>query len=128
MGQSRDTLGIVADQEGGPTYAGDIACTLINIAKHCTEKKPIPWGVYHYSGLPHTSWFDFAKHIFAEVAEDGLYEKVIPQLNAITTADYPTPAKRPANSRLDCSKLEQTFGIAPSDWKTALKNIRAYSA
>lgn len=128
LGNNRDALGIVADQEGGPTYAGDIAAALIRIVKHYTAGNQTAWGIYHYSGLPHTSWFGFAQYIFAEVAEAGLYEKTIPQLNAITTADYPTPAKRPANSKLDCSKLAQTFGITPSDWQTALKNIRAYSA
>ena len=128
LGKSRDALGIVADQEGGPTYAGDIASALLSIANHYATNNPIAWGIYHFSGQPHTSWFHFAEHIFGEVALAGLYQKGIPQLNAISTAEYPTPAKRPANSKLDCRKLEQVFGIAPSDWKLALKNIRAYSA
>jgi dTDP-4-dehydrorhamnose reductase len=128
LGNNRDTLGIVADQEGGPTYAGDIAKALIAIAQQYVDGKSIEWGVYHYSGLPHISWFGFAQHIFAEVAQARLYEKTIPQLNAITTTDYPTPAKRPANSKLDCNKIERTFGIAASDWQLALKSIKAYSA
>lgn len=128
LGNNRDTLGVVADQEGGPTYAGDIAKTLISIAQQYVEKATVAWGIYHYSGLPHISWFGFAKHIFAEVERTNLYKKSIPQLNAITTADYPAPAKRPANSKLDCSKIEQTFGVVASDWQLALKNINAYSA
>lgn len=128
LGRTRDSLGIVADQEGGPTYAQDIAQSLLTIAKQYANGKPTPWGIYHYSGLPHISWFGFAQAIFAEVEHAEIYEKSIPQLNAITTADYPTPAKRPANSKLDCSKLENVFGIAPSNWQTALKNIHAYSA
>lgn len=128
LGNSRDTLGIVADQEGGPTYAGDIASALLSIAKHYATGNMTPWGTYHYAGLPHISWFGFAQHIFAQVEKAALYNKAIPQLNAITTADYPTPAKRPANSKLDCSKLENAFGIAPSDWQSALKNISAYTA
>mgnify|MGYP002712377409 CR=1 FL=1 len=128
LGRTRDTLGIVADQEGGPTYAGDIAAALLHIAQQYAENKTISWGTYHFSGLPHISWFGFAKQIFAEVQQAEIYDKPIPQLNAITTADYPTPAKRPANSKLNCSKLEQVFGISPSDWQTALKNISAYSA
>lgn len=128
LGNSRDTLGIVADQEGGPTYAGDIASALLSIAKHYATGNTTPWGTYHYAGLPHISWFGFAQHIFAQVEKAALYNKAIPQLNAITTADYPTPAKRPANSKLDCSKLENAFGIAPSDWQSALKNISAYTA
>lgn len=127
LGRSRDTLGIVADQEGGPTYAGDIAKALIEIAQQYAVGQPITWGTYHYSGLPHISWFGFAQHIFTEIEKATLYEKAIPQLNAITTADYPTPAKRPANSKLDCKKIELAFGIAPSDWQLALKNINAYS-
>lgn len=128
LGRTQDTLGIVADQEGGPTYAGDIARALIAIAHQYTAGKTIDWGVYHYSGLPHISWFGFARHIFAEVAQARLYEQAIPRLNAITSADFPTPAKRPANSKLDCTKFERTFAVAPSDWQFALKNIRAYSA
>lgn len=128
LGRTRDSLGIVADQEGGPTYARDIAQSLLTIAKHYAGGQPTPWGTYHYSGLPHISWFGFAQAIFAEVEHAEIYEKAIPQLNAITTADYPTPAKRPANSKLDCSKLERAFDIAPSDWQAALKNINAYSA
>ncbi|OZY87683.1 dTDP-4-dehydrorhamnose reductase [Cellvibrio mixtus] len=128
LGNSRDTLGIVADQEGGPTYAGDIANALLSIAKHYATGNTTPWGTYHYAGLPHISWFGFAQHIFAQVEKAALYNKAIPQLNAITTADYPTPAKRPANSKLDCSKLENAFGIAPSDWQSALKNISTYNS
>lgn len=128
LGQTRDSLGIVADQHGGPTYAGDIATALLAIADYYARNDSAPWGTYHYSGLPHVSWFQFAQHIFAEVEHAGLYSKATPQLNAITTADYPTPAKRPANSKLDCNKIQQTFGIPPSDWQSALKNITAYSA
>lgn len=128
LGSSRELLGIVADQEGGPTYAGDIAKALIAIAQQYIAGKNIAWGVYHYSGFPHISWFGFAQHIFAEVEQARFYAKAIPQLNAITTADYPTPAKRPANSKLDCSKIEQAFGITASNWRLALKNINAYSA
>jgi len=128
LGNNRDTLGVVADQEGGPTYAGDLAKALIAIVQQYVDRTTVAWGIYHYAGLPHISWFGFAKHIFAEVEQTNLYKKAIPQLNAIATADYPTPAKRPANSKLDCSKIEKTFGIAASDWQLALKNINAYSA
>jgi dTDP-4-dehydrorhamnose reductase len=128
LGRNRDALGVVADQEGGPTYAGDIAKALIAIAQQYADGKTITWGIYHYAGLPHISWFGFAQHIFTEVEQANLYEKAIPQLNAITTADYPTPAKRPANSKLDCNKIKQAFGITASDWQLALKNINAYSA
>lgn len=127
LGASRDSLSIVADQQGGPTYAGDIAQTLLEISHQYLSGRAIPWGIYHYAGAPHTHWYDFARHIFAEAETAGMYAHVVPQLKAIATTEYPTPAKRPANSKLDCRKLEQTFGIAPSDWRAALKNIRAYS-
>lgn len=127
LGSSRESLGIVADQEGGPTYAGDIATTLIQIVKHYAAGNTIIWGIYHYSGAPHISWFGFAQKIFSAAEKTKLYNKAIPQLNAIGTADYPTPAKRPANSKLDCSKIEKNFGIKPSNWGAALENIARYS-
>lgn len=128
LGSNRDTLGIVADQEGGPTYAGDIANALITIVESISNNSEIPWGVYHYSGTPHTNWYEFSRRIFDEVEQASLYNKPVPTLNPITTADYPTPAKRPANSKLDCTKIEQAFGIKPSNWQAALKNIHTYTA
>jgi len=126
LGTQRDELGIVADQYGGPTYAGDIAAALLVIAeKVVTSPDPVTWGVYHFAGEPHVNWHQFAQAIFDKAVEEQLLEKA-PQLNALTTADYPTPAKRPANSRLNCSKIAAEFGVLPSDWQTALKNIRAY--
>ena len=126
LGKIKDVLNIVADQEGSPTYADDLAKVLLVVAQHYSEGKPTPWGTYHYSGQPYVSWYGFAREIFTEVEQAGLYVKPVPQLNAITTAEYPTPAKRPANSKLDCKKIEQAFGVAPSDWRSALKNISAF--
>ena len=126
LGKIKDVLNIVADQEGSPTYADDLAKVLLVVAQHYSEGKPTPWGTYHYSGQPYVSWYGFAREIFTEVEQAGLYVKPVPQLNAITTAEYPTPAKRPANSKLDCKKIEQAFGVAPSDWRSALKNINAF--
>lgn len=126
LGRTRDTLGIVADQQGSPTYAGDIANALITMADIYNNSDELPWGIYHYSGAPYTHWHEFAKHIFQQVEKAGLYESSIPTLNAITTQDYPTPAKRPANSRLDCDKIVRTFGIEASNWQQALNNIHAY--
>jgi len=126
LGQARDSLGVVADQEGGPTYAGDIASALITMAQQYWQNSDLPWGVYHFSGLPHTNWCEFAREIFSAAESAQLLGKAAPQVNAITTADYPTPAKRPANSRLDCQKIHATFGIAASDWRQAIKNIHHY--
>ena len=122
----RDKLSIVSDQYGGPTFAGDIAATLIKIAEQIEMKKDVNWGTYHFSGLPHVSWYEFAEVIFHEAESQGVIDKA-PKLKAITTAEYPTPAKRPANSKLNCSKIESEFGIKSSDWKRALSRIKNYS-
>lgn len=126
LGENRDALSIVGDQFGGPTYAGDIANTLIQIAKRINQGDAVGYGVYHYSGLPHVSWFDFADAIFdVAVGQRVLASK--PSLTSITTEQYPTPAKRPSNSRLSTEKITQGFGIEASDWKAALDNIQAYT-
>lgn len=126
LAKTRDTLGVVADQIGGPTYAGDIAASLIQIAEKIISGEEVQYGIYHFTGEPYVSWCDFAKTIFDEAVSQNVLEKA-PLVNAITTADYPTPAKRPANSCLDLSKIQQVFGIKPSDWKKALKNIKVYA-
>ena len=125
LAKTRDTLGVVADQMGGPTYAGDIASTLIAIAEKIIAGEKVEYGIYHFTGEPYVSWCDFAKAIFDEAVSQNVLEKA-PLVNDITTADYPTPAKRPANSCLDLTKIQQVFGIKPSDWQKALKNIKAY--
>lgn len=126
LAKTRDTLGVVADQIGGPTYAGDIAASLIQIAEKVSAGEEIQYGIYHFTGEPYVSWCDFAKAIFDEAVSQNVLEKA-PLVNAISTADYPTPAKRPANSCLDLTKIQQVFGIQPSDWKNALKNIKSYA-
>ncbi|NMP27983.1 dTDP-4-dehydrorhamnose reductase [Rahnella sp. SAP-1] len=125
LGETRDALSVVGDQFGGPTYAGDIADALITIVKSIESGKQPQWGVYHYSGLPHVSWFEFAESIFAKAQEKSILTKV-PALSSIPTSAYPTKAKRPGNSRLDCSKITSQFGIKPSDWQLALENISKY--
>lgn len=125
LAESRDELSIVGDQFGGPTYAGDIADALISMVQHLEQGKQAKWGVYHFSGMPYASWFDFANVIFQETEQQNVLIKQ-PKLSAIPSSAYPTPAKRPANSRLDCSKIENQFGIKPSDWNAALNNIQAY--
>ncbi|MEZ9204114.1 dTDP-4-dehydrorhamnose reductase [Vibrio splendidus] len=126
LGANRDALSIVGDQFGGPTYAGDIAGALIQIAKCITQGDTVSFGVYHYSGLPHVSWFDFADVIFNVAVRQGVLEKK-PRLTSITTDQYPTPAKRPSNSRLSTEKITLGFSVKASDWKSALNNIQAYT-
>lgn len=125
LAQRRDELSIVDDQFGGPTYAGDIADALITMVQYIEQGNTPSWGVYHFSGMPYVSWFDFASAIF-QAAELHKVVAKQPQLFPIPTSAYPTAAKRPSNSRLDCSKIENQFGIKPCDWKTALNNIQAY--
>ena len=125
LARERDSLGIVADQYGAPTAAADIAAALIAIAERTQFHRFTDWGIYHFSGSPHLSWYGFAKAIFQAAAAQNLLPAV-PQLKALATEDYPTPARRPANSRLDCTKIRKTFGIAPSDWQAALADLRPY--
>lgn len=126
LGKERETLGVVADQFGSPTYAGDIASALINIANQILQGKSDSFGIYHFTGKPYVNWHQFAEAIFAEAELQKIIEKR-PLVNAIATSDYPTPAKRPANSRLDLTKIKQVFNIEPSDWQKALKNIKEFS-
>lgn len=124
LGRERDALSIVGDQFGGPTYAGDIASALIEIA-HQVQNGSTEWGVYHFSGEPHVSWFEFAQAIFQKAEDNKVLEK-IPALTGITTNEFPTAAKRPENSKLDCSKIKAVFGIEASNWKVALNRIEEY--
>lgn len=125
LAQTRNTLDVVGDQFGGPTYAGDIAKALISIAQQL-QQGSTKFGVYNYSGYPHVSWQEFAAEIFEKAFAKNLIQSPI-TVNSILTTDYPTPAKRPANSKLDCSKTTIDFSIQPSDWKTALNNIQQYN-
>jgi dTDP-4-dehydrorhamnose reductase len=114
LSQTRDRLAIVADQIGGPTPAGDIAEACVTVAEALRED-PGKSGTYHFSGAPNVSWADFAREIFRQADKSVTVED-------IPSSAYPTPAKRPANSRLDCSALS-TFGIGRPDWKTGLARV-----
>ena len=121
LGKQRDSLGIVADQVGCPTYAQDIAKAVVTILKGISAGNQ-SWGTYHYCGDEWTSWFGFAQAIFDESEKANLMANS-PELTPITTADFPTPAKRPAFSALDSSKLINSWGACPSDWKAAIKKV-----
>lgn len=124
LSQSRDELGVVADQFGGPTYAGDIANALIVMAKAVSEGNQ-SFGIYHYAGLPHVNWYLFAFEIFKQAKLQGLLDKEM-NVKAITSEQYPTPATRPKNSKLNCNKILQHFGIKGSDWQAALNKLNGY--
>ena len=121
LAQTRDELGIVADQYGGPTSAIDVAKALLDLAvKHFEGAKV--YGLYHFSGTPYCNWYEFAKYIFEEALSEGLIEE-IPKVNELTTAQYPTPASRPANSCLDISKIKSVIPGVDNDWKDEVKRI-----
>ncbi len=122
LGRDRDTLSVVADQHGGPTSAGSIADTLWALASIFQREGRLEWGVYHYSGFPACTWYDFANEIFTQAVSLGLLEKS-PDVNAITTAQYPTPAKRPQWSVLDCQKLANAYGLLPKSWVQELQPV-----
>lgn len=110
----REELGIVADQNGNPTYALDIADGILTICEKTIGNKPQFGGIYHMVGAGSTNWHGFAQHIFKCGAEFG---HGTPKLNALTTDQYPTPANRPANSRLDCENLAKTFDVRLPAWE-----------
>ena len=124
LGATRDELGVVADHLGSPTRALDIADAVIAIARRWRETPhdPALAGVFHMTGSGEASWADFAEAIFAEAEAHG--RKPV-KVRRIATADYPTPARRPANSRLDNSKLERVYGVALPDWRVSLKSTIA---
>ena len=111
LGREREELGIVNDQHGCPTSARSIAEVLLSIADQYLQGDEIEWGTYHYCNQPETTWFGFATAIFEQA---GGFEHL--KLNPIATSDYPTPARRPQNSVLDCTKLETNFGIERANW------------
>ncbi|MBF9001153.1 dTDP-4-dehydrorhamnose reductase [Vibrio nitrifigilis] len=125
LAPTKSSLRVVDDQFGGPTYAADIATALIEIATQIIEQGNRDFGIYHFSGLPHVTWAQFADVIFDKAQEQFLLLSK-PDVNAITTDEYPTHAKRPANSRLDTQKITQVFGIQASDWQAALCHLNDY--
>ena len=115
LGAERDALTIVADQIGGPTPARDIAAAAMGMARQlCAD--PGKSGTYHFAGAPDVSWADFAREIFAQAG-------IMCEVSDIPSSAYPTPAKRPMNSRLECSKLATVFDINRPDWRVGLADI-----
>ena len=115
LGAERDALNVVADQIGAPTSARDIAAACLNIARQL-QNDSAKSGTYHYQSRPFASWADVARMTFAKAA-------VRCEVSDIPSAQYPTPAARPLNSRLDCGSLETVFAITPPDWHRALEDI-----
>lgn len=117
----RDEVSVVADQLGNPTSALDIADGVLAVAANLVaDRDPALRGVFHMTASGEASWADFANAIFKESAERGGPSASV---RPITTADYPTPATRPANSRLDCSRISQVHGVALPQWQGALATV-----
>ncbi|CUX62931.1 MULTISPECIES: dTDP-4-dehydrorhamnose reductase [Agrobacterium] len=121
LSENRDEINVVADQFGCPTSANDIAAATITIARKLVADSAVGLrGIFHLSGTGETNWANFAKQIFAFAEEHGGKSMIVKD---ITTAQYPTPARRPANSRLDCSKLEEVYGIRLPEWEKSTRAV-----
>ncbi|HVZ08566.1 dTDP-4-dehydrorhamnose reductase [Rhodopila sp.] len=120
LAKTRDALRVVADQQGCPTTAADLADAILAIIRRLDETgwQAAYQGLFHATGTGATTWHGLAVAAFEEAARHGART---PSVAPIRTADYPTPARRPANSRLDCSKLRQTFGVVLPPWRDSLR-------
>ena len=120
LGADRGELSIVGDQIGCPTYAQDIAKSIVSILS-CLDLKGSSSGIYHYCGDEPCSWYEFASAIFVEAELQGL--KTPSYVKSITTTNYPTLSIRPAYSVLDCSKIESSFDVSRSSWRDGIKTV-----
>ncbi len=120
LGRERSELRVVGDQIGAPTWARHLA----DVTALILARDDVAGGLYHLAAAGETSWHGYAEAIFAEALAAGLLEKT-PLVHRITSADYPLPAPRPGNSRLDCSLFRRDFGLALPDWRTGLTDCLA---
>lgn len=115
LNETRDEVSVVADQRGNPTSALDLADALIAIAGRVKDDSSEALrGIFHMTGSGEATWADLAESVFHEAAARG---RRVTRVKRITTADYPTPARRPANSRLDNEKLRRVYGFGLPDWR-----------
>jgi dTDP-4-dehydrorhamnose reductase len=121
LAAERPVLRVVADQIGSPTSAADLAAAIGAIVQQVTVGNS-SWGTYNFAGGGAVSWHGFAEAIFELAAP---WRGPPPLVEAIATADYPTPARRPANSVLDCRRIGEAFGIVPRPWREALAEVIA---
>jgi dTDP-4-dehydrorhamnose reductase len=122
LAATQPTVRVVNDQYGSPTSASDLADAILTIVPQARDARDSVGGIYHLTAQGEANWHGFAAAIFAQLARHGL---PVPDLEAITTDDYPTPARRPANSRLDCSRAAQVFGIELPHWRPSLERCLA---
>ena len=120
LGAERPLLRVVDDQRGCPTTADDIAAAITVVANRLMDDPDAPAGAYHFVGQGEATWCELAKAVFAAAAENGAR---IPEVQPISTADYPTPAARPRNSVLDTTRITRDYGIAPQPWLAAVRKV-----
>ena len=120
LGAERDRLRVVDDQRGAPTFAGDIADAALAVARRIAGRADAPWGLYHYAARGETTWRGFAEAIL-EAAAPALGRR--PVVEPIATAEYPTPAARPANSTLDCARIDAAFAPPRRCWREGLAEV-----
>jgi len=123
--QEKPELRIVADQIGAPTWAGTIANSTLALIERWQAGQTGAWGTYHLTAQGETSWFGFAQAIGEALSQQG---KPCATLVPIPSSDYPTPAARPLNSRLDCTRLKREWAVSQPDWQTALRECLAEQA
>lgn len=116
LARTQPRLRIVSDQYGSPTYAPHLAVALLEIMRRRFSDLGMPAGIYHFAGNPTSNWYEFAREIIKQADEKGLLQHP-PRLEPILTADYPTAAPRPKNSRLDTKKLQDEIGSLENDWR-----------
>ncbi|QUX94137.1 dTDP-4-dehydrorhamnose reductase [Marinomonas sp. CT5] len=121
LGKERDSLGVVADQYGSPTYAGDIAKAILTLCLNYHSNGVLAWGIYHFAGDMPTSWHGFTRAIFYKAQQHGVLLEQ-PKLAAISSEQYPTPAKRPAFSVFDTEEIRD-LEISSSPWLRGLDKV-----
>lgn len=122
LGRERDRLRVVSDQIGGPTWAGHIAEALLALVARIARGEALAWGTYHFGGQPHVSWHAFADTLLRAAHSRALIAR-LPTIDAIRTDEYPTRARRPANSRLDGTLTYDILGLVPPDWQEGLAAV-----
>jgi dTDP-4-dehydrorhamnose reductase len=126
LAATKEDLNVVADQFGAPTTAGLLADTTAHVVARVIrgEGSAVPFGVYHLAASGRTNWYEYAKLVIALAQEAGRPLKLLPSnIKAISTSEYPTPAKRPENSSLDTSKFQNTFNLILPDWKIGVRHV-----
>ena len=118
LAADRAEISVVEDQVGNPTYAPHLAATILAIAGQVDGRADVPWGIFHAAGSGRASWAEVAREVFA--VSGGLGGPTAAVVG-IPTSAYPVAAKRPANSRLDCSKLRDIFGLRMPDWRAGVR-------